>query len=88
MVFKCLDEGEYNVEKIEPYLELLRPSSGFRFCPGVKLSAWRGAFVQKILKNAQNELALFKRTNRERVAEPRGIFFEAKKCRSLGHTRR
>ena len=33
-------------------------------------------------------LYLSEPVDRERVAEPRGIFFEAKKCRSLGHTRR
>ena len=33
-------------------------------------------------------LYLSEPVDRERVAEPRGIFFEAKKCRLLGHTRR
>ena len=33
-------------------------------------------------------LYLSEPVDRERVAEPRGIFFEAKKCRSLGHMRR
>ena len=33
-------------------------------------------------------LYLSEPVDRERVAEPRGIFFKAKKCRLLGHTRR
>ena len=33
-------------------------------------------------------LYLSEPVDRERVAEPRGIFFEAKKCRLLSHTRR
>ena len=36
VLFKHMDEGEYSVEKIEPYLEQLRPSSGYTFCLGIR----------------------------------------------------
>ena len=36
VLFKSLDQGEYSIEKTEPYLEQLRPSSGFKVCPGLK----------------------------------------------------
>ena len=36
----------------------------------------------------QAMLYLSEPVDRERVAEPCGIFFEAKMCRSLGHTHR
>ena len=45
VLFKHMDEGEYSVEKIEPYLEQLRP---YTFCPGIR------EYPQEIRFHAKN----------------------------------
>ena len=36
MLFKTLASGEFSATTIEPYLEQLKPVSGFKVCPGIK----------------------------------------------------
>ena len=36
VLFKSIDDGEFSVDKIKPYLEQLRPSSGSKVCPGIR----------------------------------------------------
>ena len=36
MLFKSIDDRKFSVDKVECYLEQLRPSSGFKVCPGIK----------------------------------------------------
>lgn len=35
-LFKLLAGGEFSATTIEPYLEQLKPMSGFKVCPGIK----------------------------------------------------
>ena len=36
VLFKTLASGEFSAMTVEPYLEQLKPVSGFKVCPGIK----------------------------------------------------